>query len=207
MSDLQDGITVTGVGEAVGVPDVVRLALASEVRAATVQEALDGAAAALDRMRTALLGQGVALRDLATRDVRLQPDWTANGHPSGYVASLGLHVVLRDLDAAGRVLSSAVAAGGDASRVHGFGSAPEDPAPLLREAREAAVVDARERAEHYAALTGRSLGAVLGIEEVPAGGGSHPSGRVSTMLAASTMPVDPGSATVAVAVDVRWELV
>jgi uncharacterized protein YggE len=204
---VDDGITVTGVGQASAAPDVLRIFLAAEASATTVSAALDGASTALERIRQALLDAGVAVKDLASSNVVLHPQYGDRGGIQGYVARLGLQAALRDLGSAGELLADAVAAGGDAARLDGMAFEVADQTALQTEARAAAWENARAAAGQYAELSGRTLGRVLAAEE---GGGAIGPVRAGIALAAaherSAVPVEPGTSTVTVQVQVRWEL-
>jgi uncharacterized protein len=203
---MDTGITVTGVGSAAAPPNVMALELGAEVTAAGVQEALEEASAALDRMRRALLDGGVPAADVSSGDVSVWPTYDDRRRVIGYTATLHLAAVVRDLDGAGALVSRTVGAGGDAARVFGMALRHSDPAGLLEQARTAAWQDATARARQYAELAGRTLGPVLAVYE-SVSDRPHP---IRAFAAAGMpppgMPVEPGSAEVRVSVDVRWEL-
>jgi uncharacterized protein len=200
------GITVTGVGLATAPPNVFRLDLGAQVVAESATAALRGAGQALDRMRSVLITGGVAREDLASGAINLWPEHGDQGRAiSGYTATLRLTARIRDLDKAGMLLAETVAAGGDASRLEGATFEYADPAALLNGAREAAWRDAEDKAAKYAALSGRSLGRIVAISEQVHGGGPSPMPRVMSVATAETVPVEPGTSSVTVQVDARWE--
>lgn len=201
---MDDGITVMGVGQAAGVPDVFRIDLAAEVVASSATGALRGAGEALDRMRGVLATGGVVREDLQSGAMHLWPEY-ADGHRSisGYRAKLGLVAHVRNLQQAGVLLADTVAAGGDASRLDGATFEHADPASLLARARERAWRDATAKAEQYAALAGRRLGAVRALAERH--GSVRPLPRADIALARESVPIEPGTSAVSVEVDARWE--
>jgi uncharacterized protein YggE len=77
------------------------------------------------------------------------------------------------------------------------------------QARDRAFADAKAKAQQYAKLSGRSLGAVIGISEVsstappPVYGGRSGAGTSTAMM---PTPVEAGSQLVGVTVTVTWEL-
>ncbi len=73
-------------------------------------------------------------------------------------------MLVRDLDIADRVVD-AVAAAGEEARLNGISFEIGDPATALAAARDAAYKDALAKARQYAGLTGRTLGAVLRVQE------------------------------------------
>ena len=211
MSALQDGIVVLGSGMASGPPDVLHAQLGCTATSDSVGGALAAATQALDALRDSLVTAGVAAADVSTSAMRVENHWSATAQaPQGYEAFLGLAVSLRDLDGAGGVLAAALAAAGDAGRLHGVSLSISDPGPLLTTARELALADAREKAEHLAALSGRELGALRSVEEH-----AEPQlARSSTALAAmsgrasgrASIPVERGETEVVVVLGVRWDL-
>ncbi len=206
---MDTGVTVTGAGTAAAPPDVMHLELAAEAEATGVQEALDQASAALERMRRALLGQGVDAADVASGPIGVNPRYDQKSRVCGYAAELRLRVMLRDLATAGSVLSAAVAAGGNAARVYSMSLEHSDPAELLRRAREAAWQDAHARAVQYARLAGRELGDVVAVTESPDGPQPIPRAAYFAELsgaAVASVPVEAGTSTVTVRVTARWEL-
>lgn len=201
-----DGVEVTGTGAASAPPDVVRLDLAAEVTAGSVAAALDAAGAALSAMRAAVLAAGVAPADLTTSELSVTPGYAERGRPDGYSALLGLSVRCRDVPSAGALLGAAVDAGGDAGRVHGLSFAHSDPAALARSARDAAWADALSRGEQLAALAGRRLGRVAFVGETAGAGDGRRGEFAAVSRASAAVPVEPGTSSVRVRLQVRWEL-
>ena len=201
------GISVVGVGTVSGTPDVLRFTVGVEVTADTVDAALSSANAAASRMIAVLRERGVAEQDLQTAAVQVHPRYGERGEQiTGYVVRQDLTVKVTDLDAAGALMTAAVDAGGDAARLSGVAFALEDNDELLAAAREQAYAQARDKAEQYARLAGKELGAVLAISE-DVSRGPWPMARASADLAtAASVPIEPGSTDVSVDVHVRWEM-
>jgi uncharacterized protein YggE len=202
-------VTVTGVGTAGAQPDVLRLDLGVEGRGRSVDAALGGANRALEAVLATLREAGVAASDLRTSDLAIHPQYDREGRAiTGYVATNSLQATLRDLPGSGALITAAASAGGDASRIHGVRFDLDDPTPLLVRAREAAIADARARAEVYAAAAGRSVGEVLRIEELPDGRPAPV--RAARMMAmaeaAGPVPVEGGTHEVTASVSVEWAL-
>ncbi len=208
-----DGITVSGVGEVQAPPDIAVIAIGVEVTAPTVGEARDGAAMAGNAILAAMRESGVRDRDIRTVGLHLNPqyDYSRDSTPKiiGYQASNQLSVKVRAMDTVSGVIDGAVKAGGDAARLNGITFAIDDPSPLVAEARKKAVVDARLRAETYAAAAGVTVGAVLGIWEESA---ADPPVRPMMMMARAESlkmadtPIQPGETTVSASVTVRFGL-
>jgi uncharacterized protein len=197
------GVTVSGTGRAGAPPDVVRIDLAAESSAVAVHAALAAATAGLATMREALTSAGVQASDVRTTDTAVHVDHGPGGRPQGYVARLGLSATVRDVAAAGTVVQDVLSRGGETARLSGLSFSHSDPSALLATAREAAFADARDKAETYASLSGRTLGEVSAVEET--GGGAVPLPRAMAMAAsAADFAVEGGVQEVSVSVVVRW---
>lgn len=202
---MKRGVTVTGTGHAAAAPDVLRLELGAEMVGRSPQEALTEAGRALDQMRSTLRHAGVADPDLTSGTMSLWPRYEEKGKVSGYSAELRLTARLRDLGAAGELVSKTVLAGGKPARLHGMSFEHSDPTGLYEAAREAAWRSAEASARQYAQLAGRDLGPVLSVAETPGNGPVHPVLlRGADMAMAEAVPIEPGSTAVTVRVEVRY---
>ncbi|GAB1817267.1 SIMPL domain-containing protein [Herbidospora sp. RD11066] len=197
-------ITVTGNGTVSAAPDRMRLQAGVEVRRATAGAAFSGARTAAAALRSALLDAGVAEDDLRTSDISLGPEYDDYPKVSGYRAGQGVEVLVRDLDIADRVVD-AVAAAGEEARLNGINFEIGDPAAALSAARDAAYKDALAKAKQYAGLTGRTLGAVLSVQENGEGHTPIPFEGIH-LMAASDKSISPGRQSVGLSVKVVFEL-
>lgn len=202
------GVSVEGVGTATATPDVLRFTVGVESQGGSVGDALAGANSAAQRILEVLRERDVAERDVQTASVQIYPSYDRNGEEiTGYVARHDLTVTLRDLGSAGETIGAAVEAGGDAARLQGLSYALDDDTAVQAEARDEAFAAARRKAEQYAELTGRSLGGVLEVRERVGSTGPGPVMAMDSGGAeAAAVPIAPGSAEVAVTVEVRWAL-
>lgn len=204
-----DTIEVTGHGQAVGPPDLVVLDLRLQAEGATVADVLGTVAeatrAVLERTAQhrsedvpAPRTQGLSLHTRHDREGRAVV---------GYSAAQQLRLTLRGTELAGQVVTAVSEAAGDALGIDGLSLSVSDPDELQVRAREAAFADARERAEQYAALADRTLGAVRAVVDAPAGHGPVPKlARAAAFAADAAMPIEGGEHTVSASVTVTWEL-
>lgn len=169
-------LVVTGEGRASAAPDMALLRLGAQAEAESAAEALDGASEAAQAILDALREAGVAEADIQTAELSLSPRYEpregAQDAVTGYVASNVVSVRVRESEALGGVLDAAAEAG--ANRIDGLSFQIEDRGPVLEEARERAVADARRAAETLAEAAGLALGPVLRIEEGGDAGGPAP---------------------------------
>jgi len=203
------GINVVGVGEAGAPPDIMLIDIGVSIRADTVAEASTGARESAATLMETLTGAGVAKGDLATTGYTVYPEYDHRDGEQrllGYRVSNELRITLRDLEGAGEILDRGMAAAGDAVMVNRLLFAVEDETGPRDQAREAAWRDALARAEHLARLAGRSLGPAVSIDESPGlAPGPRPLARMAAMAESAT-PIEPGTATVKVTLQVRFEL-
>lgn len=198
----RESVRVTGTGEVFGEPDILAADFAVETNASTVDEALDRANTAADRMRNTLIREGMDRADLQTSSFGINPSRNEDEKITGYTVSQGLTAKIRNLPRAGALMSAAIAAGGDAARLNGVSFAIEDDAVLLAEARRKAFANARAKAELYAREAGRPLGRVVLLSEETSSYG----GPVAqyAMAADSAVPIEPGRQQLTVTVTVEW---
>jgi uncharacterized protein YggE len=201
------GIRVTGSGRASGPRDECSITVGSEVQASTAREALARSADSLGRMREALLAGGIPASALATSAVSLNPVYQEYPTVAGFSAAVRLTATSRDLTGVGDVLTTVVAAGGDAARLHQVTYRHSDTSALARTARRAAWEDALARATQLAELAGRTLGDVLNVEET-GGGSARPvaAQRMAMDMSESAPTLDAGEERVTVTLTVRWSL-
>jgi uncharacterized protein len=167
-------ITVVGEGTVKIEPDIARANFGVEVMRQTVREALDLNAETMDAVLAALQAQGIAEEDIQTTGFsifaeRYGPQGPLPEDQVNYRVSNNVTVVVRDLDNIGAVVDAAVEAG--ANNIYGIEFRVDDPSAQESEARQNAIDDARAKAEELASLTGVTVGEVVSVSEVIAGGG------------------------------------
>ena len=206
------GITVGGRAKVAGTPDTLRLDLSVVATGSTVSQALASANRAAGAVQKSLLGNGVKKEDLQTSGMNIQPDYEypKSGKPfiKGYQVSESLSAKLRNLDHAGDAISKAVSAGGNSARVNGISLDLEDTGALVSSARDKAFVDAKAKAEQYAKAAGRGLGDVVSItEDVSTQRNPIALGAAAfSQEKLSSVPIQPGSQDVSVAVTVVFSM-
>jgi uncharacterized protein YggE len=203
------GIVVTGAGTASAPPDVVRIGLAAEASADTVSDALGQATTGLARIRSVLADAGIPSGDLRTTDTSVHTDHGPRGEgPQRFVARLGLTATVRDVAAAGSIVQNALEEAGDTGRLSALWFDLADPSGLFATARAAAFGDALAKAQQFAALAGRELGAVVTIDDTAPGGAIPlPRRMAAAPLVAAEFDVEGGQQEVSAHVVVRWSWV
>ncbi len=124
----------------------------------------------------------------------------------GYHVENSVQAKLRDLKSAGKTIAASATAAGNAVRIDGISFDLQDNIALLKSARDAAMTDAKTKAEQYAAASGRRLGKVVVITEqqqpsYPVFAGAPSLGSTG----ASSVPIAAGVQQVTVVVTVVYE--
>jgi uncharacterized protein len=197
------GITVTGMGRSSAVPDVADWSFGVQTDEETASAALEAAADATRAILDALRDAGIAEEDLRTETVSLWPRTTDDGRAViGYTASSSVHATVRDLGKAGSVVDAAVRAG--ANQVYGPSLRVSDSRTQYREAADAAIDDARAKAEALAAKAGLTLGTPVAIVE---SGGGVPGPLYDRAMAgaeAAGVPIEPGTSEISAVLTVTF---
>lgn len=202
-------ITVTGVGTSTVTPDAVRFFASVSVIAKSNKEALASASKSATAVRGALRDNGIATKDIKTSSLTVYPEYNYSQDKGqeliGYRATQSFTVVIRKADNAGAVIDAVVSAGGDAVQINGISPFLSNGAAATEKAREAAVSDARSRANSYAKYLGVSLGRVISLTEVSAPVYNFPV-MAKGAAAEDATQIDLGETEVTVTVTVRWGL-
>jgi uncharacterized protein YggE len=212
LGDQQErSISVSGSGEINAEPDRAVLELGVQIEAEKADAALSENSEQMQAVIDALKATGVEAENIQTQAVQLRARYEEVAREPGqqerqlvgYVASNIVEVQLEDLDALGEVLDAAVRAGGN--RIEGIRFEVSDPSALLNQAREAAWNDAQDKAAQLAELADGELGEVLTINE--SSRAPRPVVREAAMdTGARAVPIEPGTQTIEVSVQVTWRL-
>lgn len=204
-------ITVSGEGRVMANPDIAQVSFGVQTgRVKTAEDAMKMLSKKMNSVVKAVKAQGIEEKDIKTQSLSLNPayDWVDGKRVDrGFEARQNLSVKIRELDAIGKVLSAVAGAG--ANQVGGVSFTIDDPEVLREQAREKAIVNAKEKARGLAYQLGKDLGELRGFSE---GGGYVPHLRYAKteMLmmedAAEALPVPTGEQEVNVNVSLTYEL-
>jgi uncharacterized protein len=192
-------VIVIGEGSVSVPPDYARIRSGVTTRAKTVREAIDANSKLMTAVTAALVDAGIAQKDIQTSRFSVQPVYAPqqpNAEPklSGYSVTNQVSVAIRQIAKIGETLDRLVAAGvtdvGNLEFLH------SDTAKALDQAREAAVADARRKAELYAHAAGLTLGRIAWITEDLGYAPSGPMGAMRTSAAVAVpVPIAAGEDT------------
>jgi uncharacterized protein len=201
-------VIVNGEGSVTVQPDYARITTGVTTRARTVKEATDANTKLMGAITAALRDFGIEQKDIQTSRFSVQPVYAPaqpNTEPklSGFSVSNQLNVTIRQIAMVGTILDRLIAAG--ANDLGGVEFLHSDLSKALDQAREAAVADARRKAELYARAAGLELGRVAWITEDPS---FAPPGGMKALRAAgglaSPVPIASGEDTLRVQITVGF---
>jgi uncharacterized protein YggE len=199
-------IVVTGEGSVSVKPNYAQIRSGVTTRAKTVKEGVDANSKLMVAIVGALKGAGVAEKDIQTSRFSIQPVYAPQEPRTepkllGYNVSNQVEVTIRAIDRVGDVLDKVVGAG--ATDVGNVSFLVSDASKSLDEARDAAIADARRKAEVYAKAAGVQLGRVEWITEEA--GGAPPVPMMARAQAAP-VPIVTGEDTLLVHVIVGFDI-
>jgi len=201
-------LSVVGEGTVGGVPDGCIVHAALNVMADTVADAVSRVGILSSQVSESLKTAGLAPRDLRTTGLSVQ-DFFDQGKKTvtARVASYQLEITIRQLTELDDHIAGLVSVAGDSLQIRALQLTIADAVPLKREARVAAMKDARRRATELAEAASGRVGRTLSIEEGSSGTdppyrgfATRASGSVATHL-----QVEPGNLTVSCRVAVTYE--
>jgi len=207
----RESISVSGFGEATGVPDMATVQLGVEVEADTISAAIEQSNQRVDRVRQAVLGRGIAATDIQSTNFNVWPEDVYDpqtGQTTGirtYHVDSTLQVKVRDIGQISQIIQTGLDAG--ATNIWGLTYGIDDSATLEAEARTKALEDAADRAQQLASTLGVTLGDPIAVSEL-VGGLSPIFGVEAAMLrgqgGGGGPPLSPGELTVQIQVDVMY---
>lgn len=217
------GIAVDGEGQISVQPDTARVTLGIEAEGQDIGAMREDANSRMNTVIDALQDAGISEEDIQTvaYDISVQrddhppepvpegsdEDGSADEGPTTYRLIQLVRVTVHDIDQTGDIIDLALDEG--ANRVNGVHFEVEDREGAIAQARELAVENARQKAEHLAELTGVSLGAPLAIQDHSPGlpAVSMDVAAVEREMAADgAAPIQPGESTISVNVRIVYAI-
>lgn len=204
----EHSISVTGSGKVTVVPDMATVRLGVSVTRPTAKAARKVAAEAMTKVVAAIRKLGVEERDIATSLISLSPVYDYQRSTStirGYQLQNTVTVTVRNLDTLGDVLDDGITSG--ATTVDGISFDVADRAAAEAGARQAAVKDAKAKADTLAAGLSVHIVGVASISETVTTPPWY--GREAALGVAgdaASTPVLPGTTDVEISVAVSFLL-
>ncbi len=177
----QNTITVSGTGEASVVPDIATVNFSVIEEGATVKAAQDKATTRTNAAIKFLKDSGIAEKDIQTSNYNIYPRYDyskqictvqscppSQGKLVGYDVNQSITIKIRAIDKSGEILSGIGSLG--VQNVSGISFSVDDEDKTMREARQEAIADAKEKANALAKDLGVKVVRIVAFEE----GGSYP---------------------------------
>lgn len=215
----QRTITTTGVGIVTAEPDMARFSVGIEARNESLKPAQDEVTDESSAITAMLKEAGIEDKDIVTSSYQVTPEnkYDRNGNfvrVENYVVRMSITITVRDITIVGTLLDQAVTLGAD--YVSSITFTVANPEPYIREARQAAIYDAKTKAEDYAAGSDSSLTGLFSLYESsspqPAArdGGLDKEGDMVMAEAAPSeanpVEISAGSTTFVVQVETTWTI-
>lgn len=207
-------ITLDGEGKITATPDIAEISLGLMTEKISVAEAQKENTEKMNQILAELKKMSIEEKDIKTTNYSIYPryDW-ADGKQTlkGYQVSQSVTVKIRNLDKIGAVLEMAGRLG--ANQTGGLSFTIDEPEKLKQQAREKALLNAKEKAEALAKVAGVKLGRLVSFTE--SSGNAYPVYRDTSMsfglggaekAVAPAPEVEPGSQDVIVNVSVTYEV-
>lgn len=216
----QRTISTSGTGIVTAEPDIARFSVGMEARNEDLKPAQDEVTKESVAITEMLREAGVEDEDIVTSSYRVttQEKRDRNGNfieIEGYVVTMSISVTVRDLTLVGGLLDESVTLGAD--YVSNISFSVADPDPYIREARQAAIADAKLKAEDYAMGSDSSITGLFTLYESNSPAPTARDGDAVEEMAAPAMadaemskenPVEisAGSTTFVVQVETTWSI-
>ncbi len=207
-------LALTGTGEVTAPPDLAIVTIGVTSQAKTAREALASNNRDMTAVITALKDAGLNANDIQTSNFSVRPLYAAkqssnlqqpsNRQIAGYEVSNFVTAQIRDLDSVGAVLDKVVTVG--SNRIQSLRYTISEPRALRDQARKKATEDALRKAKVYTEAARVELGEIIAIAEH---GGSPAPLRAyerAAAPAAASVPVEAGSLTIRVRVNITWQI-
>lgn len=202
---LTRSITVSGSGQANAQLDQAVVSLGVQTEAAAAEHAMAENNDKLQSLLNTLEQSGIAAEDIQTQALQLYPRYTPEPRQvpqvEAYVAMNRVEVKVREIEQLGDLLNAAVQV--DGNTIQGIQFEVSNPSRSLDQARQAAIEDARHKAEQLTSLLDTQLGEVLVIDEtsqIPL-----PVTREAATIDQAAV-IEPGTQSLQVDVEVTWLL-
>jgi len=209
----QRTLNVTGAGQVSLTPDIAYIYVGVHSENASASDAMTENNSRTQVMIEALKKAGIDEKDIRTTNFSIwQQDKydPLTGQPSGvkvYSVDNTVYVTVRKLDSLGSLLDTLVKAG--ANNINSIQFDVADKTAAIKQARDAAVQDAKTQAQELAAVAGVTLGEITSVsfyEATPSpvmdGFGKGGGGGAE----AAAVPIQPGQMTLTVTVSMTYEI-
>jgi uncharacterized protein YggE len=206
-------IKMTGTAELKVTPDKASIQLGVEHQSATARDAKAAVASTSRKILAALKELNIDDKDIQTAYLYLEPmiDYRKGLRITNFTAEQTLSVTVRDLSKLDAVMDAGISAG--ANRIGGIEYQSSDLRKYRDQARDAAALAAREKAEGLAKALGNQIGKTYSVQETPENEGYYgfSAGSAANSYLEKTRSqapsTAPGELTVRASVVVSFDLI
>ncbi len=201
-------ISLSATGQVRVEPDMAMISTGVTSEGETARAALTANSRDMKAVIDGLKSSGIEARDIQTTNFSVSPRYRRfkDGRSPviiGYTVTNSVHIVVRNLEALGTILDKVVSLG--SNQIGGIRFDVSNADSLKDAARKQAIANARRKAKLMAAAAGARIGDVLKITEQRRDYSPRPVMSRSAMKMEAA-PIEAGSQTLTVRVDMTWEL-
>ena len=209
----QRTMNVNGTGMVMLTPDIAYINIGVHTELPTAADAVSSNTTQTQQVVDAIKSMGVDAKDIRTTNFSIYANTQTDpqtGARTGttYVVDNTVYVTVRKLDTLGDLLDASVKAG--ANSINSIQFDVQDKTAAIKQARDAAVKDARTQADELASASGVTLGDLQTVsfyDSVPTPmADSFGKGGGAVMNAAAAVPVSAGQLTITVTVNMVYEI-
>lgn len=201
-------ISVSADGKVTATPDLATMSIGVQTMGATAQAVKDQNNTKVNAVIAFVKGLGVAAGDITTSNINVYPQQSypvmmapspgvvidntpkITGYTGNQTVTIKIHGVDKDTSVIGKIEDGAVNAG--ANEVDGVNFSFSNPDSLQQQAQEAAIANAKVKAEALAKAAGLTLGKVVSVSETNSNfPGPMPYALASPMSAGAAKSVAP----------------
>lgn len=205
-------VSVNGTGIVTLTPDMATIQVGVQTENADADMAVDENSRLVDSVMAAIKEFGIADEDIKTANFSVYPRqiYSPEGEitDTRYIVQNTVVVTVKDLDILGELLEAVVDAG--ANTIYGITFDVSDRESAIAQAMEAAMENAKARAETLATAAGATLGEVQTISSYVGGGGYYAVAKEAAYDgvggAGVEVPISPGEMEIQVDISVVYEL-
>ena len=164
----KNALSVTGLGKVLAKPDIGQIDLSVVSDAKTVAAAQSDNSQKMNKIIEAEKALGTKEEDLKTVNYNIYPQYqyfAGRSSISGYEVTQTLRVKIRDLEKMSQILEKAASLG--ANQIGSLSFTFDEPEKLKEEARQKAIVDAKQKAGDLAKALGVKLSKIVSFSETP----------------------------------------
>ncbi len=188
-------LSVDGSGSAQTQPDRATITIGVTSYSENAQQAQEENAARATAIQTALSELGIPSKDIQTRNYSFRTVYeNTKNHTNeitGYNVDNNITVVLDNIGLIGKTVDTALQSG--ANRINSLGFSSRNTDKVRQEALQAAVKDARNKADVIAAALGKNITGIQAISESTSSLQERDFNSLMLAKSSATTPISPGS--------------